>query len=311
MTNPYADEALYALLCKYLLQEADNEERRWVEEWLHADPGHPVLLASLDKMLNAPVTLKVTAADTELAWQRLSREMPGDGQDKKRLPQQRFWLMAAAILLLLTGAGSWWLRGSNDVYEGPVVARLSDGSTVHLQAKARLEVKRGFGEKQREVKLKGGATFNVTADAPHPFIVNLDKQRVTVLGTTFTVEGFPLRVHVDTGKVMVTAGKDSVVLTAGMLLELMDGAFRVVSHVKDVAGRQMDFNDVPLQEVLETLELVYQLKVKADTALLSLPVTATFTGETAENVLAAIAFMTNTTVEKNTGGFVLKKHDNL
>jgi len=122
----------------------------------------------------------------------------------------------------------------------------------------------------------------------------------------------PFRVHVDTGEVMVSDSRssDSVVLSAGMLLEQKDKErFRVAAHVADAVGKQLSFTDTPLSEVLETIGLVYNITVTADSTLLELPVTATFTGETADNILASLAFMTNATIEKRASGITLKKHD--
>ena len=45
------EEALYTLLCKYLLDEAGTDERAWVEAWKNNAPGNAALLASLAKVL--------------------------------------------------------------------------------------------------------------------------------------------------------------------------------------------------------------------------------------------------------------------
>jgi transmembrane sensor len=316
MTKLYADEALYALLCKYVLGEADATECEWVDEWLKTGPEHPALLASLEKLLKGQPAIQVTFDDTERAWQSLSASMG----DMTVVHKRRSWWMAAAVLLIAAGTGLWWLAArSNRIqrYTGPAVAQLQDGSTVQLEEKALLSVLPGFGKRQREVTLEGKALFTVTPDAAQPFIVRLGERTIKVLGTRFTVEAAgkegPLRVHVDKGAVMVTDGRsrDSVVLSAGMLLEQEQDRvpFKIASHVTDVAARQLVFMDTPLSEVLQTIALVYNINVTADSRLLPMPVTATFTGETAENVLASLAFMTNATVEKGATGMTLKKHD--
>ncbi|QHS60948.1 FecR domain-containing protein [Chitinophaga agri] len=316
MTKLYADEALYALLCKYVLGEADAAERQWVDEWLKSGPEHPALLASLEKLLTEKPAIQVSLADTERAWQALSASMVGMTVTHKR----RQWWMAAAVLLIAAGTGLWWLTfRSNRMqrYTGPVVAHLKDGSTVQLEDKARLFVLPGFGKRQREVTLEGKALFTVTPDAAQPFIVRLGERTIKVLGTRFSVDAAgragALRVHVDTGEVMVTdsGSRDSIVLSAGMVLEQPQEKvpFKVASHVTNAAAKQLEFTDVPLSEVLKTITLIYNIHVTADSALLQLPVTATFTGETADDVLASLAFMTNATVEKGAAGMILKKHD--
>jgi len=317
MTNLYADEALYALLCKYLLGEADATERQWVEEWLKTDASHPQLLASLDKLLTTQSRITVSPDDTERAWQTLNTRMGG-----KTIRQQwRGWWMAAAVMFIAAGAGLWWLTSRSSRvqrFAGPVVAQLSDGTTVSLDAKALLEVLPGFGQHNREVTLRGKATFDVSKDAAAPFTVKLGERTITVLGTRFMVEAGEgksgtLRVHVDTGKVMVTDGgsRDSVVLSQGMMLEQQHekDAFKVIAHVADANAKRLVFTDTPLWDVLQTIALIYNIQVTADAALQQLPVTATFTGETVDNILSSLAFMINATVEKTDAGMTLKKLD--
>jgi len=317
MTNMYADEALYALLCKYLLGEADAAERQWVEEWLKTDPSHPQLLASLEKLLTTQPRITVTPGDTERAWEALNTRMGG----AKIVQKWRGWWMAAAVMFIAAGAGLWWLAsrsGRVQRFAGPVVARLKDGTTVSLGEKAQLEVLPGFGQRNREVTLRGKATFDVSKDAANPFTVKLGERTITVLGTRFMVEAGEgkagiLRVHVDTGKVMVTDSgrKDSVVLSQGMMLEQQHEkeAFRVIAHVADANTKRLVFTDTPLGEVLQTIALIYNIEVTADAALQQLPVTATFTGEPVDNILSSLAFMTNATLEKTDAGVTLKKHD--
>ncbi|PSL33429.1 FecR family protein [Chitinophaga ginsengisoli] len=317
MTKLYADEALYALLCKYLLDEADTAERQWVDDWLKSDPDHPGLLSALEKLLEEQPHIVVTPADTERAWQSLNARMGG----KVVTYRWRKWWAAAAVILFAAGAGLLWLTARNSRtqrFTGPVLAQLKDGTTVQLEEKAQLLVMTGFGSRQREVSLEGKAIFDVTPDATRPFIIKLGERTIKVLGTRFMVDVATgkkgaLRIHVDTGQIMVTdrSSKDSVILSAGMLLEQQEEKvpFRIAAHVADATKQQLVFADTPLSEVLQTIEIIYHVNVSADAALLQLPVTATFTGETAENVLASIAFMTNAEIGKKDTVIILKKHE--
>ncbi|GAA3919949.1 DUF4974 domain-containing protein [Chitinophaga oryziterrae] len=328
----YSDEALYTLLCKYVLSEADTEERLWVEEWLQTDARHPQLLAALEKVLRQ-IPYREDAADTEIAWQRLSAKMEDDQVKESPIkdnrkgnspveeslrtePKRNTWWMAAAIFVLAAGAGLWWIAARNNraqTFTGPVMAQLKDGSTIQLDSLAQLEVLPGFGSRQRLVKLTGKAVFDVTPDAVHPFIVKLGEREVKVLGTKFTIDctdkGF-LRVHVNSGRVMVKDNRDSVILSTGMLLEHQAGqSVKVAGHVMNAEKKELVFTDTPLSEVLQTIGVVYNKQVTADSMLLGLPVTATFTGEPVENVLSAIAYMTNTIIIQHVSGIELKKHE--
>src|SRR4051812_44011965 len=112
----YSDEELYALLCKYVLSEANAEERLWVQDWLKADPEHPQLLSSLEKVL-VQVPQGAHTANTDQAWQRLEAKLP----QKRKLT---IWWAAAASLLL--AAGIWWItaHGRADTFNGPLLVQL-------------------------------------------------------------------------------------------------------------------------------------------------------------------------------------------
>ncbi|WP_186830877.1 FecR family protein [Chitinophaga cymbidii] len=72
------DEALYSLLCKYLLDEADAVERRWVEAWRKENTANEEVLAAIRRMLDVPAQATVyPGLDTESSWERLKRTITG------------------------------------------------------------------------------------------------------------------------------------------------------------------------------------------------------------------------------------------
>ena len=64
---------------------------------------------------------------------------------------------------------------------------LPDSSTVWLNANARLVYPRSFEDVNRKVSISGEAFFQVRKDKNHPFIVDIGKLQVEVLGTSFNV----------------------------------------------------------------------------------------------------------------------------
>jgi ferric-dicitrate binding protein FerR (iron transport regulator) len=324
------DEALYALLCKYLLKEADSNEQQWVNTWLQANPEHPVLLASLDKLLRtAPEQVVQGAMDTETAWRLLSSRMDGvvgsDFQPQFESPSQfgprspirlsTRWLAVAASVCLLISAGLWFMTRQSKRqinYNGAQLVQLEDGSSIRLDPAAQLQVLPGFGKKDRKVILKGKAEFDVTTDAAHPFIIDLGTQAITVLGTRFSVDNsHQLRVFINSGKIKVSRKQDSVILTAGMLLEEDSSKqqYQIGAHIKDAATQAVVFKDTPLREVLQTINVLYHVNVSADAELMDLPVTATYTGEPVQNVLEAIAYLSNTSVITKGADYELRKQE--
>jgi transmembrane sensor len=305
------DEALYTLLCKYLLNEADGEERAWVETWQLEDSGNMALLTSLRNVLDiVAVNEKLVVADTQHSWLQLHEKIADTPALIAIRPKNRFmWLKVAAVLLIALSAGWWFMTGKHpqQTYSGPVKATLQDGSSVQLLAASRLEVARGFSSHNRKVSLTGMASFDVVGNPDNPFVITLGHTEVKVLGTRFVINYEPgksvLKVHVSSGKVMVIDHDkaDSVLLTEGMLLQQDNSrpVFRVATHVTDMVTRSLTFNDTSLEEVLHTITEVYDVKVEVvNTDLLKLPVRASFTSESTDDVIKSLALMLNAGYEK-------------
>lgn len=253
------DEALYSLLCKYLLNEADGVERRWVETWRTENTANEEVLSAIRSMLDAPApAVTYPGLDTDSSWERLKRGITGAGssaaegggqgrdlpahftQDRAvedtpagretvALPRSRYrWVQVAAAVLVLGGLGVWFSTRSGAeqvVFSGAQQAALEDGSKVMMEQGALMELSADFGEKERRVAFSGKAVFDIAQQAENPFVIVLGKTEIKVLGTRFTVDYQPenndLTVHVSNGRIMVInpAKGESVILSGGMLLK--------------------------------------------------------------------------------------------
>ena len=176
------------LLHKYIDGRTSEAEEQAVVDWLQADPGHQQELNALWFVYN---TTLVNAQRPE------SRPMPAARPHWYRLPAVRRCMQAAAALLLL--AGTWYASRSVVIENAAkqylsiaapagqrVDITLQDGTTVCLNAGARLDYPVRFG-KTRRVKLSGEAMFDVDHDAARPFVVETFACDVEVLGTKFNV----------------------------------------------------------------------------------------------------------------------------
>jgi ferric-dicitrate binding protein FerR (iron transport regulator) len=227
------------------------------------------------------------------------------------LPRHRYrWLQIAAVLVLAVGLTVWFARQSGTspvTFSGAQQAALDDGSRVIMEPDAQMKLLDGFGKKERKVAFSGKAVFDIKQDAQTPFVVVLGKTEIKVLGTRFMVDFQPeeheLTVHVSSGRIMVTDHEkgESVILSQGMLLKRSKPQlpFEVAAHVQDIGKKSLVFRDTPLEEVLKTISAVYNITVDVeDSTLLQKSVTTNFENESIDNIMATIAFMTNTRVEK-------------
>lgn len=105
--------------------------------------------------------------------------------------RRRNFLAAASLAAVAVGAGGAALYSlRNPIYTTGIAeqrtVRLSDGSTVELNARSRLRVR--FTDRERAVDLLAGqALFKVAKNAARPFVVKSEVARVRAVGTQFDV----------------------------------------------------------------------------------------------------------------------------
>ncbi len=206
------------LLKRYRTDQCTPQERRLVEQWFSMLDGEPpVRTADENQQLE------------EKMWRAIQREQKTAERPVRPLTIRRWWLSAAAAIVVL---GLGWLgydglnsdsgtltannpavvvpKGvvtkTNDTAEALEIT-LSDGSQVILAPRSRVEYPIVFESARREVTLDGEAFFQVTRNPQQPFFVNAGEVTTKVLGTSFRVEtgdnNASVQVSVITGKVSV------------------------------------------------------------------------------------------------------------
>ena len=166
---------------------------------------------------------------------------------------------------------------------------LPDRSVVTLAPHSYLRYSLPFGKTNRVVALAGQGVFNVQHNPAKPFFVFTDAVVTRVLGTSFTVTnraGQSARVAVHTGRVSVfhrssfqadfTSKGTGVILTPNqqatlrspedvLTKSLVDKPLPLISIHLD----QMDFENRPVAEVIETLVKTYGVPIEYDHNTLS------------------------------------------
>ncbi|GAB3691011.1 FecR family protein [Spirosoma flavus] len=258
------------------LREEGNEERYyvWLEEWENKQPQYQT--KSEEALRRYSTFLSENPHEIRTPTADQVHELPVSNRWTR--PQ---WLLAASVLLLL--GISTFLFWDQVLYQTYQTAygetrslRLSDGSSVLLNANSRLEIPRwGFGRKTREVTLTGEATFSVThlPDAQRFIVKTANNFNVVVLGTEFSVFARKrgARVALNKGKVQLQfqEGQSSkqVIMKPGDLVTLDPHnhlAIKTISqHKKQVnwQEKRFVFDETTLQEVAYMLEDNYGLQV--------------------------------------------------
>ncbi|MBC7890926.1 MAG: FecR domain-containing protein [Sphingobacteriaceae bacterium] len=309
----------WELLAKALAGEASPDEQRRVADWLAQNPENPAIFTQLQAAWK-PDPTHASSPETEAAFSRLLSRLDAEDAPQTARPVRRLgWVRWAAAVALLLGTWTVWQTVSTSPDE-PVakvnpkgersVLKLSDGSTVWLNADSRLEFPETFSDSIREVRLVGEAFFKVAHNPRQPFIVRLATGSVRVLGTSFNIRSYPgdstVETTVLTGKVAFvpkTSRSNQSVSQKDTVLVLPNS--RVIQSLVRAEVRQqpvaaalstawtddrIEFRDTPLGEVAKTLERWYGTPVvlaRADLA--QCPLTGSFRRQSLREVMDVIA----------------------
>lgn len=227
----YSQQELEALLqndefVSWVLHPDEKGHAYW-QEWMNEHPDRRALVErSRDVIRTIHETEHEAVSSHDLAgqiWEDMQEAL-----QPRIVPWYRRYAAAAAILVLLGLAGSWYAlsrtKTSTIVNEnGILMARtgnadisvqntgntlktvhLVDGSRVTLNPGARLKYHSLLGKRKREVTLEGEAFFEIAPDAAKPFSVQSGGIVTRVLGTSFRVAAKnDVVVSVRSGKVAV------------------------------------------------------------------------------------------------------------
>lgn len=178
---------------------------------------------------------------------------------------------------------------------------LPDGTNIILNKNATITYNKKFNIKERSVEFSGTAHFDVTKDTQKPFIINTDNVIVKVLGTNFDINA---EKNADKYVINLFSGKIKMysVDENGNQIEqiiLLPGERGIYSKTSQRIERQyqlstnkslssdteiLDFNNVTLKTVTETLSQAYNINIYLDEKYNDLRLTAHFENETLENI---------------------------
>lgn len=263
----------------YFSNDLSSIEKMNIDHW--ADQvDNKELLSDVNTKIEMIENAKYMFSDeTNLAWNKLSQRIK---QDKNPfagfIMTNKIVLSIAASVILFLSIGLVFLLQKNSqmmklqtAYNQSEVV-LSDGSIVHLNGNSELEYPSKFESKNRIVKLKGEAFFNVQSDKNHPFIIEAENARIHVIGTAFNVKTFSdtknVEVLVSEGKVRLQNSqnpKQQIDLIKGDFAELASNNLKTkkISDINYLSWQTkiLSFNNTPLQEVITVLNRTYAVKI--------------------------------------------------
>ena len=183
---------------------------------------------------------------------------------------------------------------------------LPDGSEIILSKDASLSYKRGFNTKERKVEFSGQAHFDIASNPNKPFIIKANNMIVEVLGTEFDIDATKNSekyiVNLFSGKVKMYSidnegnQQEQIILLPGERGIYDNATHRLerkyqASSNNSVSSEHkiLDFNNVTLLTVAESLSEAYDIEIYLDEKFHNLRITARFENETLESIFNTMA----------------------
>ncbi|PHZ84781.1 FecR family protein [Paremcibacter congregatus] len=311
-------------------EETNEGDQRLFSEWLNSSEMHAIAFAEAERLWNElPFASEVLKDPTGNV---VSLKRSNANAVSSFFNRRGAMAAIAASILVVIGITLISQRSavSTKVYQTAIAeikdVMLADGTKVTLNADSRLEV--SIFDKSREVKLRGGAFFDVARDEGRLFRVAVAGTEVRVLGTAFEVWEGPrtVRVSVTRGKVQVTeepnemasiregeVNPSSVMLTAGN---------QVVTSLNGQAGKIQSFDsestlawrkghliyiDAPLEDIVADVNRYRKKKIYiTDAALAAMRITTAFKVDQTDKMLAGVMASHALMIEEKKSGIYIQ-----
>ena len=316
-------------LDRYLAGDASAVDEERVRAWVSASPERRAMVESLQRLDGA-----LTRVDVERAWQQVaSRTVEAPNTDNK----WALGLLAAAVVVVAVASivSARMLRTTAQEtqvptawLEAPLGHRsaivLPDSTRVVLNAGSSLQYSSAFGQKTREVFLKGEAYFAVRPDSARPFRVRANNAEVQDAGTRFVVRAYDSThgtlVVVAEGAVGIAPagsfGHDTVVVTPGVLARMTPSG--AVTTTTADAAKYAGFahgllvtSGLTLSEAIPIIERWYDVKIYVDDPVLARRLlTRDFEGEPLANVLNALGRALDADIRRSGQLVTISPHSN-
>lgn len=326
-----------ALIISYLDGLCTNEEALSLLSWIAESEVNQAYFESFKKVWELTVFPMPDILNVDAALDAVNEKIDSQEETQPQIVQMP-WLkrnykyvsgIAAAIVValfvgfLVTRSDSTVMMAASEWHsDAPYL--LPDGTSIEFNGDALIAYPKHFNKHNRSVDFEGVAYFDVAKDANKPFVIHCNKVDVEVLGTSFLLDARKEsgRVSVDlfSGKVrMISKDLKGNVLSSKEILpsercvcDLAEGVLTVMTYpeVKDEELKHdhvLDFNDVRLSTIVETLEYIFEIKIDLPDCYAEEKLTARFTDEdSVEEVIETIATVFGFKVTKTNGVYVIR-----
>ena len=314
------NEKYDAMILRYLEGQCSQEEMLALLSWVAESEENRLYFKSFTNVWSlTDFDLDDDSIDVEAALDSVNQKID-EAEEQQPIVVEMPWLrrnyklvsgIAAAVVValflgfLVTKPFDQTVILAYDASQPEMVYQLPDNSTVKFDGEGVVSYSKHFANDLRDVKFEGKALFDVEKDAEHPFVIHCDGLDVEVLGTSFMLDASSDKHVVDlySGKVRMTAVDtrgneishiDILPNERGVWMaesgELKTMTYAEVKQEEFSNDHVLDFNNVSLSTIIETLEFIYGIEVTLPEAYASEKVTIRFSEEdSVDEVLETIA----------------------
>jgi len=326
--NP-TNERYDALIKSYLEGQCPQDEALALLSWIaESEENRDYFEAFKDVWSLTDFSLDEESIDVEAALESVNQKIEAAETETKTIEMP--WLRrnykyvsgvaAAMIIALFIGFlvrnpfNSTVTYAYNSENESTYI--LPDGTLVNFDDEGTLSHLKHFAKSERSVNFEGVAFFAVAKTESYPFVIHCNNMDVEVLGTSFLLnaekdaERYTLDLY--SGKVKMTAFDEKgnslsqVEVNPGErgVLDVAEGQLKTMTYaeVKEEelkTDHVLDFNNVSLTTIIETVEYIYSVEVELPEAYAAEKVTMRFSDEdSVDEVIETIATLFGLEVSK-------------
>ena len=325
-----------ALIKSYLNGQCSQEEALELLSWIAESDENRTYFESFKEVWHLTDFALPEVLDVDAALDAVNTKI--EALEEETQVVQMPWLrrnykyvsgIAASVVValfmgfLVTRSNPTVTLASND-WDSETAYTLPDGTSITFNGVSEISHPKHFAKGERAINFEGKAYFDVVKDERKPFVIHCGSMDVEVLGTSFLLDAdkndnrYLLDLY--TGKVRMTAfdqkGRElsQIEINPGErgVLNVTEGTLKAMAYpeVKEeelLNDRGLDFNNVSLSTIVETLEYIYQVKIDLDESCASKKLTARFTDEdSVDEVIETIAAVFDFTVTKSDGVYRIR-----
>jgi len=321
LTFDYND--IDTLIGKALSGEISAEEKTVLDHWVELSAENRKHYEHFKTVFEKSLELKHHEVfDTDAAWIQLKQKIQKKNQAKVI---SLSWRIAASVAVVLAIGIFAYQKFLTPQDKTIVVAQtatkensLPDGTAVFLNKNTEVNYHYDPIKRMRKTRLKGEAYFKIAEKRDQQFLLEVNGLLIKDIGTSFNVKAYPesdtVEVYVESGEVIFYTPLDSglrlkehetgiYTKTTGKFTKLTEASENTLAYKTQI----FVFDNTQLSEVVESINEVYDIKLKLDNpALENCRITVTFRHETIEMIAEVIAETLSLTLEKTEHEITLK-----